>query len=44
MSPNTNYLVAIIVVVTVGLFLVGLVWRLYHGGGAEGGSYDADRE
>lgn len=43
MGPNTNYLVAIIVVVTIGVFLVGLLWRLYHGGGDHRG-YDADRE
>jgi hypothetical protein len=44
MGPNANYLVAIIMVVTVALFLVGLVWRLYHGGGPEHRGYDADRE
>ena len=43
MGPNANLLIAIIVVVTVGLFLVGLVWRLYQGGGEDDG-YDADRE
>ena len=46
MGPNANLLVAIIVVVTIALFLVGLVWRLYHGGGYEAGrgGYDLDRE
>jgi hypothetical protein len=38
MDPQINVLVVIIVVVTVALFLVGLVWRLYHGG-----NYDAAR-
>lgn len=39
MGPHTSLLVTIIVVVTLALFLAGLVWRLYRGGG-----YDGDRE
>ena len=39
MGPHSNLLVTIIVVVTLALFLAGLVWRLYRGGG-----YDGDRE
>ena len=38
MGPHTSLLVTIIVVVTLALFLAGLVWRLYRGG------YEGDRE
>jgi hypothetical protein len=46
MGPHNNVLVVVIVVVTVAVFLVGLVWRLYHGAGydAERGGYDKGRE
>ena len=39
MGPHTSLLVTIIVVVTLALFLAGLVWRLYRGDG-----YEGDRE
>lgn len=39
MGAHTSLLVTIIVVVSLALFLAGLVWRLYHGGG-----YDGDRD
>ncbi|HEV2303227.1 MAG TPA: hypothetical protein VGR91_16795 [Stellaceae bacterium] len=46
MGPQTNILIAIIVVVTVALFLVGLVWRLYNGElyRVDRGGYDVDLE
>jgi hypothetical protein len=42
MGPQHNVLIVIIVVVTVTMFLAGLVWRLYRGGSrdAERSGYD----
>ena len=46
MDRQISSLVVIIVVVTVALFLVGLVWRLYHAAGHDPNhrSYDRNRD